>query len=38
MPTFDVLGDEGPLPTSGDFLKTNFEDRVLAEKIKAAEG
>jgi hypothetical protein len=26
------------LPTSGEFLKTNFEDRALNEKIKAAEG
>jgi acetolactate decarboxylase len=26
------------LPASGDFLKTNFEDQVLNEKIKAAEG
>ena len=26
------------LPTSAEFLKTNFEDRALNEKIKAAEG
>jgi acetolactate decarboxylase len=26
------------LPTSGEFLKTNFEDRALSDKIKAAEG
>jgi acetolactate decarboxylase len=26
------------LPTSADFLKTNFEDRALNENIKAAEG
>jgi acetolactate decarboxylase len=26
------------LPTSGDFLTTNFEDRSMNEKIKAAEG
>ena len=26
------------LPTSGDFLKTNFEDQALNQKIKAAEG
>ena len=26
------------LPTSGEFLKTNFEDQALNEKIKAAEG
>jgi acetolactate decarboxylase len=26
------------LPTSAEFLKTNFEDRALTEKIKAAEG
>ena len=26
------------LPTSGEFLKTNFEARALSEKIKAAEG
>jgi thiamine pyrophosphate-dependent acetolactate synthase large subunit-like protein len=26
------------LPTSAEFLKTNFEDRALDEKIKAAEG
>lgn len=26
------------LPTSGEFLKTNFEDQALSEKIKAAEG
>jgi acetolactate decarboxylase len=26
------------LPTSGEFLKTNFDDRKLNEKIKAAEG
>jgi acetolactate decarboxylase len=26
------------LPTSGDFLKTNFEDQAMNEKIKAAEG
>jgi acetolactate decarboxylase len=26
------------LPTSAEFLKTNFEDRALSEKIKAAEG
>jgi acetolactate decarboxylase len=26
------------LPTSADFLKTNFEDQTLNEKIKAAEG
>jgi acetolactate decarboxylase len=26
------------LPTSADFLKTNFDDRALNEKIKAAEG
>jgi acetolactate decarboxylase len=26
------------LPTSGDFLTTNFEDRSMGEKIKAAEG
>ena len=26
------------LPTSAEFLKTNFEDQALSEKIKAAEG
>jgi acetolactate decarboxylase len=26
------------LPTSAEFLKTNFDDRALNEKIKAAEG
>jgi acetolactate decarboxylase len=26
------------LPTSAEFLKTNFEDKALTEKIKAAEG
>jgi acetolactate decarboxylase len=26
------------LPTSAEFLKTNFEDRALNEKIKAAQG
>ena len=26
------------LPTSGEFLKTNFEDQSLSEKIKVAEG
>jgi acetolactate decarboxylase len=26
------------LPTSAEFLKTNFEDQALNEKIKAAEG
>jgi acetolactate decarboxylase len=26
------------VPTSGEFLKTNFEDQALNEKIKAAEG
>lgn len=26
------------LPTSGEFLKTNFEDQAMNEKIKAAEG
>jgi acetolactate decarboxylase len=26
------------LPTSAEFLKTNFEDKALSEKIKAAEG
>jgi acetolactate decarboxylase len=26
------------LPSSGEFLKTNFEDQVLSEKIKASEG